>query len=258
MQYLRQIIMLLFAATTLLSLRLPKPINMTTYSSASIAEENTPSAIAKPSPNNVPAEAYSDTQDFAEISLFLQQIPTGRRTLDLVEKYHISVRFVGGGGSYYNSNDNQVIIDSNHESFRKALSLVHEVTHARFHHEGLEANILIDDRQSYIEKKVSEEVEAVANSIAAKMELEDAGIDVSKIWYTLEYPYRQAYEAAVVDAKANISDISDETLKIMGREAGRQVILEKTLAGRTWTSVSKETYTEFYGKNWDAVNAYSS
>lgn len=87
----------------------------------------------------------------------------------------------------------------------------------------------------------------VVKSIEAKMELEAVGVDVSQLWYSLEYPYRTARETAIENAQADTPNSSDESLESIGREAGQQVVFEGFMNGKTWTSVSKEYYPDYYG-----------
>jgi Zn-dependent peptidase ImmA (M78 family) len=83
----------------------------------------------------------------------LNQIATGRSTLSIIDKYDIGIYFEPGTGLYFNPNTNEIVIDNNHEPVRAALALVHEVTHARYLHEGSTTDILFDSRQAYIEKR---------------------------------------------------------------------------------------------------------
>ena len=83
------------------------------------------------------------------------------------------------------------------------------------------------------------------------------GVDVSELRYPLEYPYRTARETAIENAQANKPDSSDASLEAIGREAGRPAVFEGFVNGKTWTSVTKESYPDYYGSDWDRVNASS-
>lgn len=257
MQHLRPIFVLIFATTLILTFKNFGPSTTEVLSAASDSIVNEPIVLTttdQNSPSGLRPFSEFDRQRFDEISAVLNQIATGRTALSLVEKYDIGIYFEAGGGSYFNPNTNEIVLEANHEPVRAALSLVHEVTHARYLHEGSTADILADDRQTYIEKKVGEEVAGVVKSIEAKMELEAAGVDVSELWYTLEYPYRTARETAIENARANEPDSSDASLEAIGREAGRQAVFEGFMNGKTWTSVTKESYPNYYGGDWDRVN----
>ena len=86
------------------------------------------------------------------------------------------------------------------------------------------------------------------------MELEAAGVDVSELWYTLEYPYRTAHDKAIESARADKPGSSDASLEVTGREAGQRTVFEGFMNGKTWTSVTKESYPNYYGGDWDRVN----
>lgn len=260
MQHLRPIFALIFASTLLLGLKLFGPSTTELLAVASASRPNEPNVLdlaQEASTPSIPSISEFDRQRYEEISAVLNQIPTGRMTLSLIDKYEVALYFEVGAGSYFNPNTNEIVIDANHEPVRAALALVHEVVHARFLHEGSTADILSDGRQTYIEKKVGEEVAGVAQSIEAKMELEAGGVDVSELRYTLEYPYRKAREAAIDNSRSEMPEISEESLEMIGREAGWQAVFEGFMNGKTWTSVTKESYPDYYGGDWDKMNSTS-
>jgi len=83
-----------------------------------------------------------DLARFEEISRVLSMSEKGQSALQLVEAYQIRVRFEPGNGSRFIPNRNEIVIDSRAGKFSAALTMVHEVTHARYYHEGLTADIL--------------------------------------------------------------------------------------------------------------------
>jgi len=135
--------------------------------------DSTSSELALPS---TPLEIDFDRKRFEEIREVLKMIETGRTTLHLIEAYDIDVVFESGKGSRFNPNTNQITIDSNVERFAAALILIHEITHARYFHEGSMADIQLDGREAYAQKKVVEEMEAVVSNIEAKIELTEVGV----------------------------------------------------------------------------------
>ena len=265
MQYLRPIFVLIIATALVLSFKHFDPSTPEVLSAAAEPVLDVPTVLAAAEPTvpvtaeqTAPASwqpvAEFDRQRYDEISAVLNQIATGRMTLSLIDKYEIGIYFEAGGGSYFNPNTNEIVLEANHEPVRAALALVHEVTHARYLHERSTADILSDSRRAYIEKKVGEEVAGVVKSIEAKMELEAVGVDVSELWYTLEYPYRTAHEKAIENARTNAPDSSEAALEAIGREAGGQAVFEGFMNGKTWTSVTKESYPDYYGGDWDRIN----
>jgi phosphoribosyl-ATP pyrophosphohydrolase len=258
MQHLRPIFVLIIATALILAFKHfgPSTTEMLSAAPDSIADEpNVLTTNVQTHRSSLRPVSKFDRQRFDEIIKVLNRIPTGRTALSLVDKYDIEIHFEAGAGSYFNPNTNKIVVDANHEPARSALALVHEVTHAQYLHEGSAADILSDNRQEYIEKKVGEEVAGVVKSVEAKMELEAAGVDVSELRYTLEYLYQKAYEEAIENALANTPESSNGSLEAIGREAGRQAVFEGFMNGKTWTSVTKESYPDYYGQDWDRVNA---
>ena len=217
-------------------------------------ETETPAEPSLPTPQPMTG---ADQERFNEIREVLNLMATGQEALALVEQYGIAIRFEAGTGSYFNPTTNQIVVDSNHEPVRAALTLVHETTHARYRHEGSAADITADGRQEYVEIKVTEEVEAVVKSIEAKMELEAAGPDVAELRYTLEYPYRMAHEDATAVALSEHPGLDKQALESIGRSAGQQAVFAGFMDGKTWTPHTKQSYPDYYGEAWDKANVAS-
>ena len=207
--------------------------------------------------SSVETKTNFEKGEFEEISEVLNTIATGRKTLNLIEQYDIDVQFEASSGSRFNPNTNQIVIDTKHELLSAALILIHEVTHARFLHDGSAADVKANGRQEFVQKKVAEEMEAVVSAIEAKMELERAGINVSELSCTLENPYRQAYWAATSVAQNDDPDVDDKTLESVGRAAGRASVLQFLLNGKAVTSNTKQTYPFYWGAEWDKQNEAS-
>lgn len=193
-----------------------------------------------------------DEDQFEEISQVLSMIETGQTTLHLIAKYDIGVGFDRGRGSRFLPYRNEIIIDSKNGYFSAAIILIHEATHARYFHEGLAADVTVDDRQVYVEKKMQEEINAMAASIEATSELWEAGVDIANLHPSLYYPYKQAYGSTFRAAKYDYPGLDNETLRNIGRAAGQKAILEAVLDGQVVTSVTQQTYLEFWGSVWDA------
>lgn len=195
--------------------------------------------------------AEAETDHLEEIGQVLRMIETGRTTLQLIERYEIGINFELGNGSRFRPSRNEIVIDSKLGRFSAALILVHEVTHARFFHEGVVADVTMHSRQTYVQQKTEEEMNAMAASIEATMELWEAGVDVVNVRPAFYYPYRQAYGSAVRAAKHDYPGLDEVTLRSIGRAAGQSTLLEALLSGEVVTSVSQETYAEYWGSVWD-------
>jgi hypothetical protein len=195
-----------------------------------------------------------DHDRFDEIEGLLNRIETGQATLSLINQYDIVVQFTSERGSRFNPNTNQIYINRSHDPVMAALILVHEVTHARFLHEGTAADFKMDGRETYVAKKVQEEATAAVGSIEAKMELEAAGLDTSGQKTALEIPYRQAYEMAIRGVSAGTSGDDDDLAQTNGRTAARQSIFDALMTGKAITSTTKQTYPMYWGEDWDKHN----
>ena len=195
-----------------------------------------------------------DQKRFEEISRILSMIEKGQSTLDLIEAYQINMRFEAGKGSRFIPPSNEIIIDSSFEPFSTALILVHEMTHARYYHEGLAADIKVLDRQAYTQMKIEEEMAAVINSTEATKELSENGVNVANLQHALYYPYRQAYGSAVRAARSDYPGLDEDTLQSIGRAAGRTIVQQAFLNGQVVTSTTQQSYTAYWGSIWDQAH----
>lgn len=196
-------------------------------------------------------ESGTDQERFEGIRQVLETIETGQSTLRLLEKYKISVSFEPGSGSRFYPHRNEIVVDSKFGHFSAALILIHEVTHARYFHEGLAADVITSGRQTFVQQKIEEEVAAMVTSIEATIELSETGVDVVNLRPSLYYPYRQAYGSAVRAAKYANPGLDETTLQSTGRAAGRAAVLEALLNGQVVTSVTQQSYREYWGSVWD-------
>jgi len=212
-----------------------------------------------------PTKEEEDKKRFEEIKKILDTIPTGKEALKLMEDYKVAVNFKAGGGSYYNSSSNSMVIDSNEAAIDSALTFVHEMNHAKYDHQKISADVKSLSRNEYVKKMVEEEAEGTVKSIEAKIELEGTKIDVSKASFPLEQKYREVYKAAADAARAKLPKhrgligtmIDEERLKEVGRKAGNERVIKGFMDEEVVTSNTKESYPNYYGKFWDKVNKKS-
>ena len=196
-----------------------------------------------------------------EMKTILDASATGKEALKLMEDHKVAVKFKPGGGSYFDSSSNSMVIDSHETAANSALTFVHEMNHARYHHEGLSADVTSLSREDYVKKMVEEEAEGTVKSIEAKIELEGTKIDVSKASFPLEKEYRKAYKASIDAAKAKLPKrgligtmIDEARLLVAARIAGKERVIKGFMDGEVVTSNTKESYSKYYGKYWDKVN----
>jgi hypothetical protein len=195
--------------------------------------------------------AEEDHERFERINKVLSMIETGQSTLRLVADYEINVRFEAGKGSRFNRQKNEIVIDSTLGHFSAALSLVHEVTHARYFHEGMAADIGSLSRQKYVQMKLDEEISAVVTRNEATMELSEKGVDVSRLRHSIYYPHQQAVRSAIRKARYENPGLNEETLQNIGRAAGREMVREVLVSGQAVRSTNKQSYLEHWQSHWD-------
>jgi hypothetical protein len=204
------------------------------------------------SPLSVRRESRLDRERFEEIRQVLNMIEKGQAALQLIDAYEVGVGFEYGEGSGFYPYRNQIVIDSRFGKFSAALKLIHEATHARYFHEGLAADIALHDRGTYVQLKMEEELDAMVTGIEATSELWEAGVDISKLRPFYYYPYKHAHGSAFRAAKHDHPELDAEALHYIGRAAGESVVLEFLYGGQVVTSLTRQTYLEYWGSVWDA------
>lgn len=229
----------------------------------------------------------SDDERWKAVQDFIKASPTGQHALDLQKKYSIAIKWQPGGGSYYDSSDKSMVLDSAVDAELVALNFVHEMNHAEFDKEGKGAegkdkNISTMSREDYVAAMLDEEVKGTCLSIETKMELEAAGQKVASK-FPLEDEYRAAYDKATGgkkdDAKTAPKDGKKEAdpagssasgaaeapkadapkaggkeLDPAGKKAGYDAVLKGFKDGLVVTSNTNEKYPDYYGSAWDKAN----
>jgi hypothetical protein len=205
-------------------------------------------------------DAVTGTEDekkrFGEIKKILDAIPTGKEAIAVLDKHKVKIKFDAAGGAEYDPSTNSITVDSNESNAEAALTLVHELNHARYEKEGLGADAEKMSREDYVKGMVEEEAEGTVKSIEAKIELEGTKIDVSKATFPMEKEYRKAYKKAVDAAKAKDPKTSEEDLKKVGRAAGKARVTKGFMDGEVVGSRSGKTYPAKYGEHWDAMKKW--
>lgn len=176
----------------------------------------------------------------------------GRRALELQEKYKTKVTFKDGGGSYFEPDSNTMVLDSTQDTGELAAVFVHEMNHARYHHEGRSADATKVSRRQYVRSRVNEEAVGTVSQIRANLELRKAGVDVSEA--PVERQYLEAVREAEDAAKKADPKISSSKLREIGRKAGFRRVVRAFEEGEVETSTNGQAYPEYYGSYWDRVN----
>jgi len=184
----------------------------------------------------------------------LSTIPTGREALQLMEEYDVRVEFGQRPGSFYIDDINLIVINTNKSPVGAALTFIHEMLHATRYHKGMRVDAASLSREDYVANRLEEEAEGETRVIAATMELEAIGIPYFTNDSFMEIPYRRSFEEAVASVKAENGDVAEEELQAIGREAGKQGIIEALTTGYVTTSTTKEGYPSYYGQLWEILN----
>jgi hypothetical protein len=201
-----------------------------------------------------PVVGTEEQKRLGEIRKVMEATATGREGLEVLDKHQVKVVFSAAGEKFYDPAANTITLDPNASAVRAALTLVHELHHARCEKEGLGADATKLSRDEYVKLKVEEEADGTIESIEAKTELLRTQIDVSDETYPLEREYRDAYNAAVQVAWVTDRTISEEEMKKIGREAGRARVLKAYADGEIVGNRSGMKYPQLYGELWDQLN----
>jgi hypothetical protein len=195
-----------------------------------------------------------DRRDFAKVRKFLAGSATGRAALKFLDRRDVNVRYKSGGGSFWDGK--QIVLDRR-ESFRNtALTLVHEVEHAKSDLRGTSPGDRIQrlSRKQYVRQAIIEEVRGTVRSIDAKRELKARGVDTGNASFPLEAAYNKAYNQAVQRITDQRPNLSQARIEAFGRRAGRARVERGFWKGEVVTSNNGKTYPAYYGRAWDAAH----
>ena len=98
-------------------------------------------------------------------------------------------------------------------------------------------------------RHITEEADGQARSIDARLELAQAGFDVSDNHLWFEKQYSGSYKWATMNP-----EIAKSNLRTVAREEGRRRLAEGLADGLVTASVNGLTYSEHYGGAWDELN----
>jgi hypothetical protein len=198
-------------------------------------------AAAAGTPADAGAAATPDR--WQTIETLLKQSALGTIALDRKTEYSVGVEYQAGTGSFYDSGANKMTLDTTETAEESALTFVHEINHAHWHHKGLGADVQTMTREAYVQKMLDEEVEGTVLSIEAKGEIVAAGATITAT-FPLESEYRTAYDAA----KAAGQGTED------CRKAGLERVMLGFKNGEVVTSNNGQSYPDYYGDYWDTVH----
>jgi len=196
-------------------------------------------------------DAPHSNDPFDPIRSLLQQFPLGQTALSQMSQYNVGINWQSGGGSFYDAASNSMTMDQTMGHEEAAMVFVHEINHARYYHEGLQADMMTSTREDYVNGMVAEEAEGTVLSIEAQIEMEAAGLNSSGHTFPLQAEYQSAYDSAYATGRESQPDASEETLQQIARNAGLAAVTEGFMNGAVQTSTTGQSYADYYGSYWD-------
>lgn len=217
------------------------------FASATVSEESaTPATSATSNQDSV--TEYSDRMK--EIRDLLENIPTGREALRVIDEHGVEVSFVSGEGSFYAFADNTVVIDIDAVLQKAALLVVHEATHVSYHKQGLWLRPEDVGRNEYVDARLIEEADAEANVVEAKLEL---NVEMTKSSTYVEREYRKAYSRGIEQQMMTNESGTNEEWEQSARDAAQDRLRFYFLKVQIIRSTDGLSYSETYENHWDAV-----
>ena len=184
----------------------------------------------------------------------LKDSATGRRALEIYERYGVKSTFNTGVGGGYEDDSNSMNLDPAWGDFNNT-AFVHEMHHAQMNNEHTSADIKNQSKPDYVDTLMKEESTADALANQTAKELKDAGKP-----QTNQPPNNASYDAGykkgVDAAKAANPNASPEELDAAGKKEAQKQVYEDYKNGKVTPSdiggVKQPPYPQYYGNAWDA------
>jgi hypothetical protein len=192
--------------------------------------------------------AAADAKKLQDMKDLVKDSATGSAAMKYLDDKKLKVEFVAGGGSYWDGS--KVVVDRNESTQEAALTLVHEVNHAKATLESTSADVAKDTRADYVRKMLEEEVKGTVDSIKTKNELVAAGTPIAAS-FPLEAQHNKAAQDAIDALKKSDPKASDAALAAAGEKAGTAAVMKGFQDGSVVTGNTKEKYPDYYGSDWD-------
>jgi hypothetical protein len=210
----------------------------------------TTGATAKPAAAQL-TQGQLDAKKLKDVKSALKGSPTGEAAVKYLQDNKIPVKFANGGGSYWDGKN--IVLDRTENTQEAALTLVHEINHAKADKTGTAADITKQTRADYVSTQLKEEVAGTVKSIQAKNELVASGKSVSAT-FPLESQYNTAYKKAETDFKSKNPKATATLIKTAAEKAGYNAVMKGFKDGSVVTSNTKVKYPDYYGNAWDKAH----
>lgn len=187
----------------------------------------------------------------------MKKTGSGKWALEVIEKHKVPVDWeYTGTGSFHQAG--KIYLNKNTPPVAASITMMHEAQHALTFKTGKAADAAKLSREEYVKAKIADEAEAVVRSIEGAAPMVAAGADIAGSGLTagLITKYQTAHKKAVDELKAATATMADDEAARQARTKTRDGTVTNWFHDGTFvTSTGSITYSEHYGKQWDAVHA---
>lgn len=181
---------------------------------------------------------------------------TGQWALEIIDKWKIPVDYeYGGQGSFHQGG--KIYLNKTLGIGGAAIVMMHEAQHANTFKSGKQADRTKLGRAEYIKQMIADEAEAVVRQIEGLAVTQGLGVDMAGAGVddALKQRYLKAFYKKRDELNASNPEMSTAEVNAICRTHARDTEVTNWFYDGTFvTSTDLNTYAEFYGKQWDAVN----
>ena len=186
----------------------------------------------------------------------LRASATGMWAMGVVTKWKIPIDYeFGGQGSFHQGG--KIFINKTLGVGAAAITMMHEAQHADTFKSGKQADRTKLSRAEYIKQSIADEAEAVVRQIEGLAVTTSLGVDMagSPITPGLKERYLKAFYLKRDELKAANPSMTTAEINAACRTSTRDGEVTNWFSDGTFvTSTDLNSYTDFYGKQWDDVN----
>lgn len=177
----------------------------------------------------------------------LQNTPTGRHALEVIDRNNVNV-VMGTGGGRYDDTTNTITLDQGRTD--PAGSLVHEAGHADAHWDGRSADVRRQERADYIATQDREDAHNERLAYEAEQQLAANGTPQTYNSST-GATFRNARDTAAADYRRTHPDATDAEVNQYANDKAEDALFNDYQSGRVTTGTNGQTYPNYWGDDWD-------
>jgi hypothetical protein len=181
---------------------------------------------------------------------------TGRWVLGILKKWKVKVHWsYAGMGSYHQGGE--IYINKNLSVDAATMVMYHEAQHAQTFKSGKAADIESLTRAAYVKAKIADEAEAVVRQIEGTVPLEHRGASMAGSGLTMGLidRYRKAFYKKRDQLERDHPKMTRAEINKRCRRHTRDSEVTNWFHDGTFvTSTGKISYSDHYGRQWDAVH----